>query len=230
MKNSNTFASRARDDRFILLSESNKKLIPNENTRFLIWNLPSKITCPFATEHCRKFCYAVKAEKAYPNCLPSRMQHLELSKRDDFVERMIYSIESYLLKPSYQKAKKIIVRIHESGDFYNFAYMNKWYKIAEHFKSDKRFVFMAYTKSVVCVDVLSDTGCTKPKNMVIRFSIWDDTEANYLYLADKHNLPTYSAVTKFTKDIPSQNRCLCADCARCGKCWSKTKTIVCEIH
>lgn len=221
-----TFKELSQNPMFIQLSESNKKLVPNKETRFLIWNLPSKITCPYATEHCKKFCYAVKAETAYPNCKPSRMRHLEISKADDFTDRMIYTIETYLTKPSYKTAKKVVVRIHESGDFYNQHYADKWVKIAEHFKSDKRVVFMAYTKSLVyfgsCEHITS--------NFVIRFSVWDDTPQYLLKLATEHNYPTYSAVEKFTKDIKSQNRCLCRDCAKCGKCWNKTKHIVCEIH
>ena len=217
---------------FIKLSESNKKLIPNKETKFLIFNLPSKITCPFATEHCRQFCYAVKAETAYPACLPSRLKHLEESKENNFVERMIFTIESYLLKPSYKNAKKIIVRIHESGDFYNQIYANKWLEIAEHFKADKRIVFMAYTKSLVffCNSIYSDIRKPIPKNMIIRFSIWDDTHFGHIALNNFWGFPTYSAVDKFTKNIKSQNRCLCRDCAKCGKCWSKTKSIICEIH
>lgn len=225
-----TFKSLSANSKFIKLSESNKKLVPNKDTKFLIFNLPSKITCPYATEHCKKFCYAVKAETAYPTCLPSRMKHFEESKQGDFVDRMIYTINAYLSKPSYQTAKKVVVRIHESGDFYNFMYMGKWYKIAERFKADKRVVFMAYTKSVAYVNTLAEIGHNIPKNMVIRFSIWDDTEPNQIYLANKYNLPTYSAVDKFTADIKSQNRCLCRDCAKCGKCWNKTKSILCEIH
>lgn len=229
MINPNTFKARTQDPRFILLSESNKKLIPNKDTRFLIWNLPSKITCPFATEHCKQFCYAVKSETAYPSVLPSRHKHLEISKGPDFTERMIYTIESYLMKPSYKQAKKIVVRIHESGDFYSPKYMWAWFKVAEHFKSDKRLVFMAYTKSVAHLDALHNNGIYKPSNMVIRFSVWDDSLSWFIALAKKHNLPIYTAVDKFTNE-PPQNRCLCKDCAKCGKCWTKTKSIVCEIH
>lgn len=225
-----TFKSLSEDSRFIKLSEGNMKLISNNDTKFLIFNLPSKITCPYATEHCKKFCYAVKAETAYPTCLPSRLKHFEESKRDDFVERMIFTIEAHLTRKSYKTAKKIVVRIHESGDFYNMAYMHKWYKVAEHFKTDKRVIFMAYTKSVVYVNTLAENGYNIPKNMIIRFSVWDDTEPNEIYLATKNNLPIYTAVNKFTKDIKSQNRCLCRDCAKCGKCWNRTKSIICEIH
>lgn len=217
---------------FLKLSESNKKLKPTKDTKFLIWNLPSKITCPFATEHCKQFCYAVKAEKAYPTCLPSRLKHLEETKQTDFVERMIFTIEAHLSRPSYTAAKKVIVRIHESGDFYSQQYTNNWLKIAEHFKHNKKVVFMAYTKSIgfFSNNVFSDNRKYIPPNMIVRFSIWDDTKHDYLHIASRWKFPTYSAVDKFTKNIPPQNRCLCRNCAACGKCWSKTKSIVCEIH
>ena len=226
------FKELAADPLFIKLSESNKKLIPNAETKFLIFNLPSIITCPFATDLCRFFCYAKKAEQAYPTCMPSRLKHFEESKADDFVIRMIFTIKAYLTKPSYKNAKKIIVRIHESGDFYNQVYANKWVEIAEHFKTDKRIVFMAYTKSLVffCNSIYSDIRKPIPKNMIIRFSIWDDTQFGLIALNNYWGFPTYSAVEKFTKDIKSQNRCLCRDCAKCGKCWSKTNRIICEIH
>lgn len=225
-----TFKARTKSPLFIKLSEKNKKLIPNKAVKFLIWNIPAIITCPYATPHCKHFCYAVKAETAYPTVTPSRLKHFEESRRDDFVARMVYTIESYLMKPPYKAAKKIVVRIHESGDFYNRGYMAKWYKIAEHFKHDKRVVFMAYTKSVVYVDELSAAGMDKPNNMVIRFSIWDDTDPRQIAMAEKYNLPIYTAVDKFTADIKPQHRCNCADCAKCGKCWGNTKRLICEIH
>lgn len=226
-----TFTSRSKDSRFIRLSESNKKLIPNKDTKFLIWNVPARVTCPYATEHCKAACYAVKSERAYPSVLPSRKMHFIESLKHDFVVRMIYTIESYLLKPSYKSAKRIIIRIHESGDFYNLEYMNKWYYIAEYFKYDKRIIFMAYTKSVVFVDKLATLlNRYKPDNMVVRFSIWDDTPQYQIDLANKYNLPIYTAVDKFNDDIQLVNRCLCVDCATCNKCWSNIHTLICEIH
>ena len=227
-----TWKQAQQDKRFLNLSEGNRKLIPNESIRFLIWNLPSRITCPFATKHCFHFCYAVKAENAYPNCKTSRLRNLERSKESDFVESMIFTIEAHLDRPSFKTAKKVIVRIHESGEFYNQAYADKWLKIAEHFKHNKRVVFMAYTKSIVFFsnNIYSDKRKYIPPNMVIRFSVWDDTKADYIRLAERWDFPIYTAVDKFSKGIPSQNRCLCRDCAKCGKCWGKTKKIVCEIH
>lgn len=226
-----TFKSLSEDSRFIRLSEGNKKLVPNERTKFLIFNLPSVSTCPFANE-CKIWCYAKKAERAYPNCLKARERNFAISKEPDFVERMIFTIEAYLSKPSYQNAKKVVVRIHESGDFYDQMYANKWLQIAEHFKKNKKVVFMAYTKSLVffCNSIYSEEPKPIPCNMTIRFSLANDTEYHYKRLADCWGFPTYSAVENFTNE-PKHEQCRCSDCATCGKCWNKkVKSIVCEIH
>ena len=123
----------------------NKKLKNNETTRFMIWNLPSVITCPYRTALCEKSCYAQKAERVYPQVLPSRERNLEESKQEDFVENMIFTIEKHLVSKAFQ-GKKTVFRIHESGDFYNINYARKWVEIAKHFENDKRIIFLAYTK------------------------------------------------------------------------------------
>ena len=143
-----TFKAMKADPRYITVSEGNMKLKPDANTKYLIWSIPAIITCPFATEHCKKACYAIKAERCYPSAKASRAEHLEISKADDFVGRMIFTIEANLSRPGYKAAKRVVVRIHESGDFYSAEYAEKWLEIADHFKADKRVVFMAYTKSV----------------------------------------------------------------------------------
>lgn len=230
MNNKVTFKSLSQDARFLTLSESNLKLKPNKNTKFLIWNIPAKTTCPYATEHCKKFCYAVKAEKNYPDVLPARTKHFMESKENDFSDRMIFTIEAHLLRPSYQKANQVIVRIHESGDFYNLDYMAKWYKVAKHFRNNTKVVFMAYTKSVAYVAILHSLGEYKPSNFKIRFSVWDDTEPEQIEIAKRYNLPIYTAIEKFTDAIKPVNRCLCEDCAKCSKCWLDIDEIICEIH
>lgn len=202
----------------IYLSTGNKKLKPSEDTNFLIFNIPAKITCPYATPHCKKFCYAVKAETVYPDVLPSRQRNLEASKRNDFVEVMTSLIQA---KKKSQRKEKLVVRIHESGDFYNKAYSEKWLAIARNCKD---VVFMAYTKSFKFFD-----GVKLPRNFVLRASIWDDTTEEQKEIIKRNGWSTYSAVEKFTsKDAFC--RCRCEDCATCGKCWSKTKDIRCEIH
>lgn len=203
------------------VSNGNKKLISNEALRFIVWNLPAIITCPYATPHCKKNCYAIKAERLYPDCLPSRMRNFEASKRADFVVNMVFTILSIALR---SKAKKIVVRIHESGDFYNKEYADKWLQIARLCRVDKRVIFMAYTKSFRYFD-----GVKLPRNFKLRASVWDDTAADQLEIIARNRWNIYTAVDKFQPG-DRFTRCRCKDCATCQKCWQGYKDIRCEIH
>lgn len=224
MANTITFKAAKADARYITVSDGNLKLKPTKETKYIIWNLPAIKTCPYATEMCKSLCYAIKAERCRPSAKASRAEHFEISKADNFVERMIFTIESNLSRPGYKAAKRVVVRIHESGDFYNEKYAEKWLAIAEHFKADKRVVFMAYTKSV---DFFA--GKEIPENMVVRFSLWDDTDPAEAAKAAEMGLPVYTAVEKFTTETKAE-RCLCKNCSTCNKCWSALAVLKCEIH
>lgn len=221
-----TFKAAKADERYLTVSEGNKKLVPTKDTKYIIWNLPAIITCPHATEHCKMLCYAIKAERCYPSAKASRAAHLKEAKKADFVEKMIFTIQANLDRKGYKAAKQIVVRIHESGDFFNKEYADAWREIAEHFKGNKRVKFMAYTKSVRYFD-----GEEVPQNMTIRYSIWDDTKPEEIELARKNNLPTYSAVKSFKEaGTREKNKCHCNNCSTCNKCWSALAEILCEIH
>lgn len=216
------------DPRYINLSHKNKKLIPNRQTRFLIWNIPAIITCPYATEHCKHLCYAIKAERVYPTVKPARQANFEMSRQADFTDRMIYTLETEI-SHNETRGIKTVVRIHESGDFYNKVYTSSWLTIARHFEG-RNVVFMAYTKSIKFF-----VGETIPDNMTVRFSIWDDTKPGDIETAKSLGLPTYSAdtadVVNSMVESGKTTKCDCADCANCGKCWDKTiNSIHCIIH
>lgn len=206
-------------------TKGNKKLRNNESVRFMIWNLPSQKTCPFATEHCKKYCYAKKAERIYKNVLSSREKNLEESKKVTFAMDMILTISKLLNSKAYQ-GKKVCFRIHESGDFYSQEYFNKWLEIAKFFEYNENLVFLAYTKSI---DFIHDL----PSNFIIRLSIWDDTNINTILSVDKAKFPTYSAERLTAESIKNlgESYCDCNDCGTCGKCYDRTiKNIVCNIH
>ena len=206
---------------YIKVSRDNKKLVPNKETAFIIWNLPSVTTCPFRTAMCEKSCYAKKAEIAYKNCLPSRKRNFEDSRKADFVERMTATI-LHIAKGT--RKKQIIVRIHESGDFYNKEYTEKWLAIMDNCKADKRIKFIAYTKSFRYFD-----GVKLPKNFSLRASVWADTKPDDLETIRRNGWNIYTAVESFQKG-DKFTRCRCSDCASCGKCWKNYKDIRCEIH
>ena len=104
----------------IYFSKGNKKLKSTKALKFLIWNLPAVKTCPFATESCKRLCYARKAERVYPSVLPCREKNFQASKSPDFVEKVIEIIKKE------KDNRVLVVRIHESGDFYNKEYAEKW--------------------------------------------------------------------------------------------------------
>lgn len=120
-----------------------------------IFNLPRLKTCPGATELCKKFCYAGKAEKIYPQVPAYRERKYQLSLSSSFVNEISSELEH--LGPKIDA-----IRIHESGDFYDQEYLNKWVEIANKFSGLK---FYAYTKSYF-LDFSS-----KPSNMIVRLSL-----------------------------------------------------------
>lgn len=223
-----TYKARTENALYINLSHENKKLIPNARISFLIWNLPAVITCPFRTVHCEGLCYALKAERNYPDALPCRLRHLEMSKKADFVLRMIFTISAELARP-VNKNKKVVFRIHESGDFYNMEYVKKWLKIMDYFKDDKRIVFVAYTKSVKYFD-----GLEIPENMRLLASVWDDTTPENLEIIKRNNFRIYTAYSGADLDNALKAgfaHCPCENCGTCGLCWNNyTNNICCEIH
>ena len=224
----NTFKDRKAHELFLDLSHGNNKLRSNERVSFLIWNIPAVITCPFATDHCKASCYARKAERIYPNCLPVRQDHFEISRQDDFTDRMIFTIEAEIARPA-NKGKKIVFRIHESGDFYNMSYVNKWIEIMRHFEGRPEITFVAYTKSVKFFD-----GRDLPSNFNLLASVWDDTSEENLEIIRRNNYRIYTAYTGPALEAAiaaGYSLCGCADCGSCGKCWNNyINNIACKIH
>lgn len=216
-------------EKLFYVSTGNEKLVSNKSVLFLIWNIPARVTCPYATEHCKELCYAVKAENVYPDCLPSRQRNFDFSRSELFVP---YMIEFIKIKLNHLKAgRKIAFRIHESGDFYNQEYVKKWLQIINYFKEDKRIKFMAYTKSVL---FFVGCGLHNYKNFVLRFSIWDDTNKAQLVLAKKLGLSSYTALTEeqlANEDKTTYYFCDCVNCGTCLACYNDAvKRIICLIH
>lgn len=119
-----------------------------------------KLTCPFAAE-CVKFCYAQKGAYSWSNVKPAFEKRYELTKTDDFVNEMNKEIAKK--KPDY-------VRVHDSGDYYSKAYLDKWIEIAIH---NPNVRFYSYTNSVEMLKfaklpdnydvIFSDSGKQKDK-------------------------------------------------------------------
>lgn len=115
-------------------------------------SMTGKLICPFAKD-CVKFCYAQKGAYSWSNVKPAFEKRYEITKTDNFINLMNSEI----------KRKKVdFLRIHDSGDFYSKAYIQKWFTIANDNPNVK---FYAYTKSFILFQ-----GLTIPDNLDIIFS------------------------------------------------------------
>lgn len=111
-----------------------------------------KRTCPFAGE-CAKFCYARKGAYTWSNVKPAFVRRYKATKQDDFVAVMVAEIK---------RRKVQFLRVHDSGDYYSPAYIDKWLAIAAALPDVN---FYSYTKSIPLWK-----GKAIPANMDIIFS------------------------------------------------------------
>jgi hypothetical protein len=125
-----------------------------------------KLTCPMADE-CVKFCYAKKGAYIWSNVQPAFEKRYQLSKTDEFVEAM--NAEILKKKPDY-------VRVHDSGDYYSKAYLDKWIEVAIHNPGVR---FYSYTNMV---DMMLKASL--PDNYDIIFS--DSGKQKHLINERKH--------------------------------------------
>ena len=125
-----------------------------------------RVICAMADE-CVDWCYAKKGAYIWSNVQPAFEKRYQLSKTDDFVDAMNNEIKRK--KPDY-------VRVHDSGDYYSKAYLQKWIQIAIHNPDVK---FYSYTNMV---DMILNTSL--PSNYDIIFS--DSGKQKHLINERKH--------------------------------------------
>jgi len=139
-----------------------------------------KLTCPMA-DACVKFCYAKKGAYIWSNVKPAFEKRYELTKTDDFVNKMYEEIVKK--KPDY-------VRVHDSGDYYSKKYLDKWIDIALLFPEVK---FYSYTNMV---QMFLDTDL--PSNFDVIFS--DSGKQKHLIDPLKHRHTKIFAIHADLKD------------------------------
>jgi hypothetical protein len=192
----------------------------NRRMNIPTFSLPTGHTCPGATPTCMNWCYAKKAERAYKNVIPSRARNLNDSKRDDFIQKMIYTLD---------RTKSPYIRIHESGDFYSQQYLDKWLDICRVFPEKQ---FLVYTQSYHLDFSL------KPDNLIVYWTVWPDTR----------NYPTdgLRAFVVATKGKPIGNyrdasyvpvngfKCKKEDgsvtCEKCLHCYKGKGDVIFDVH
>lgn len=209
----------------IYLSEGNLVLKQNEDYGFLVFSLIARECCPYATELCKKICYGRGSQELFKHVYNVRKKNYEESLKDTFVEDMIDIIKFNLQRKKY-KNKTILFRIHETGDFYSQPYTNKWFKIANYFKDEKRIIFQCYTKSLPFIKDKKQIS-----NLKIMYSIMPDTKSEDIALAKKLGLNTFTAIPlKVFEELKDEEHKCKGDCSRCKECYVGSKDMTVEFH
>ena len=100
-------------------------------------------TCPWAGD-CAVGCYAQQKTYTWPVVKAAHSRNLQLALGPDFVRLMSDNIDT-LLKRKTIADKQLVIRIHDSGDFFSRTYLNKWIAIMLAYPG---VVFYAYTKAI----------------------------------------------------------------------------------
>jgi hypothetical protein len=150
-----------------------------------VFNLPARKTCPGKTKYCGKVCYAMKAERMYKGARESRVRNYKASKLVGFQNNMTEELIKFATNGGKQ------IRIHESGDFYNQGYLNKWMLIATSFP---KITFLAYTKMFDKLDF-----SVKPDNMIVYASL---DPSSFDKLGDVPDNLHASLIVEDVKDAP----------------------------
>lgn len=139
----------------------NSKIAKANNDKFTVYNfgIPAYQsasglkTCPSAGQ-CAKGCYAQAGAYVWSGVKAAYEWRLAQSLASGFVIDMVKAIQ-VKYKTSNRQGKILVIRIHDSGDFYNLKYTNKWLEIMKHFpESSYNIFFYAYTKQVKLFNAL----------------------------------------------------------------------------
>ena len=169
-----------------------------------IISLPRYYTCPGKTELCQRYCYAEPPERFRPAVVFSRNKNLAWTLRPDFVKVAAEMIKNFGLA---------WFRIHESGDFYNQKYFDKWAEIA---RLNPKTQLLAYTKNWKL------DFSKAPANLTIRYS--SDISSKHI----RKDLPACYVGVRQPKDF-----FICkAKCEPgfCMACWDKKIDVYIPIH
>lgn len=134
-----------------LLTQNNKmkKSININGKKYRVFNfgIPAykskdgSMTCPLAGK-CATGCYAQQGAYVWSNVAQAFEKRYQLTKTDEFKERMRKEIKTKV-KTAMNRKETLVIRIHDSGDFYSLDYILKWIDIILEFSGVH---FYAYTK------------------------------------------------------------------------------------
>jgi len=180
------------------------------------FSLPSKTTCPGASDWCLKNCYAARYERLRPNCRSAYERNLVISRYPVvFMAFMMESLPVFLP----------LLRIHVSGDFYSREYIDCWREIIA---SRQRTKFWAYTRSWVIPKLVDPLARLRALPNMHLFASTDETMP-----APPDDWPVaFIESDARAAGMPCKHQYNRADsCLDCGHCFTgDIKSVVFKAH
>ena len=141
------------------------------------------VTCPMAGDCGDKGgCYALQGAYAWSNVQDAFERRLELTLTDEFIPALTKEIKTKL-KTATKRGEKLVIRIHDSGDFYSLEYFMKWLTIAIDMPEVH---FYAYTKMVPMLKRMK-----MPSNFRLIFS--EGGKADHMIDENRHHSRVFSS-------------------------------------
>lgn len=189
----------------------------------LIFNMGSATDCPSkALGLCKlcRVCYALKAERLYPGCLPYRTRQQGYWLKSDLT-RVLHDFVILLSKGKRAQNIKYL-RLNESGDFHTQACVEKAELLARHLKA--LFGIKTYTYSA-----RSDLDFSNCRALMVKGSGHDKGNNGRTIARPKAML---AAPNHVTTTIDGHKYFVCpADCRKCTMCKEHNNlNIVFAIH
>lgn len=184
--------------------------------KVLVWNMPYVITCPGASELCKKVCY----NAAYPINENSMLNYNLFCHDSKILEEKICEYLETIMD------NRIGIRLHSSGDFFSKEYIDMWTRIVKRYPTVK---FWAYTRSWVIPELKKAIKELENNDNISVYYSWDET-MEVVCCGHKRAL--------IGEEIESNNVIICPEqygivnsCADCGICANnKSKDISFYIH
>lgn len=150
----------------------NKKIAASANDTYTLYNfgipayksVQGLVTCPMAGQ-CAVGCYAQSGAYAWGNVQKAYEFRLLQTQQDNFPELLQKELIPKI-KTALRQSKQLVIRIHDSGDFYSVKYIRSWLTIIQNNPTVK---FYAYTKMLPIFKRLQANG-EIPNNFTIIYS------------------------------------------------------------
>lgn len=190
-------------------------------TSMFVWNLPSVVTCPGATNWCLRHCYNAddRGEK-FPVLDWTENWWASINDGDS----LFRAISSQLSRAE----KPCAVRIHSSGDFFSERYIDLWHRIISA-NPDVRF--WAYTRSWACSNMTNSLARLRRLANVQLFASVDDATTVSPPQEWRRSYVVYSEEDAATLVNTVKGSVICpeqlgnvANCASCGICIDSLST------